>query len=173
MAEKKFNNDDPSTPKMPENISQPSEKKHLRPLLILFLVFFAIVVIVFLSHHRDTINWVEDYDAGVNMAKQQNKPILLAFHKQNISFCQVMEQYVYNNSEAIKYVEANFIPILIDVDKQPEIARQYDLSYYPTYYVKYPNSDKLSDPLVGCHPRPSLFIERIDHLLNKIKQSNK
>ena len=173
MAAKKFNNDDPSTSKMPENISQASEKKYLRPLLILFLVFLAIVVIVFLTHRRDTINWVEDYDVGVNLAKQQNKPILLAFHKRNISFCQVMEQYVYNSPEAIKYVETNFIPIVIDVDKQPEIAKQYNVDYYPTYYVEYPDSDKLSEPLVGCHPRPFLFIERIDYLLNKIKQSNK
>ena len=84
-----------------------------------------------------------------------------------------MEQYVYNNPQAIKYVEANFIPILIDVDKQPEIARQYNINSYPTYYIKYPDSDELFDPLVGCFPRSSLFIERIDHLLNKIKQSNK
>jgi len=173
MAEKEFNNHDAHAQQVPENISPSSEKKQPRALWLLFLVFVVFIAIVFVTQHRDTIDWVEDYEAGVNLAKQQNKPVLLAFHKRNISFCRVMEQYVYNNSEAIKYVEANFVPILIDVDKQPEIAKQYNINYYPTYYVKYPHSDELSDPLAGCYPNPPLFIERINHLLNKIKQSNK
>ena len=172
MEKKRFNQNAPIQQE-PKKITSPTEKKHHRALWTLFLVFFAIVAIVFLTKHRDTIDWIEDYETGIKLAKQQNKPVLLAFYNQNISFCWAMDQYVYNNPDVIKYAETKFIPILIDIDKQPEIVKQYNIDYYPTHYVGYPDSNELSEPLVGCVPNPRLFIERIDHLLNTIKRSNK
>jgi hypothetical protein len=173
VAEKEINSDYVSARQVSENIPPPAEKKRSRALWILLLVFLVFVATVFLTQHEDTIDWVEDYEAGIKLAKQQEKPILLAFYDQDIPFCWAMERHVYNNSNVIKYVEANFIPILIDVDKQPEIIKQYNISVYPTHYVKQPHSDELSNPLIGCYPQPTLFIERIDHLLNTTKQSNK
>ncbi len=150
-------------------------KKHHRALWVIFLVFFVFVAITFLTRDTDTIDWVENYQAGIKLAEQQNKPVLLAFYNKNISYCWAMDQYVYNNPEVIKYAEADFIPILIDVDKQPEIVKQYNIGYYPTHYVGYPDGNelKLSEPIIGCVPNPRLFIERVAHLLNTIKQSNK
>jgi hypothetical protein len=162
-----------SAKQVPENIPPPAERKRSRALWILLLVFLVFVATVFLTQHEETINWVEDYDTGIKLAKQKNKPILLAFYNKDIPFCWAMERHVYNNPNVIEYVETNFIPILIDVDIQPVIVKQYNISSYPTHYVEYPNSNELSEPLIGCYPQPTLFIERIDHLLNTIKQSNK
>jgi len=175
MTEKSLSDRDGPIQQESHNSAPPRGKKHHRALWMLFLVFFAFVAITFLTKHRDTINWIEDYEAGIKLAKQQNKPVLLAFYNKNISFCWAMDQHVYNNPEVIKYAEAKFIPILIDVDKQPEIVKQYNIDYYPTHYVGYPDSNEieLSEPMVGCVPDPRLFIERIDHLLNTIKRSNK
>ena len=83
-----------------------------------------------------------------------------------------MEDYVYNKPEAIEYVEANFIPILIDAGKQPEITRQYNVNYWPTFCIKYPHTDEISVPLSACIPNPKTFIERIGDLLNSIKPPN-
>ena len=66
-----------------------------------------------------------------------------------------------------KFVERNFIPILIDVDKQPEIAGHYNINYYPTHYVKQPDSDDTFGPRVGYDP-PALFIKELKKLLQKM-----
>ena len=163
----------PPTSKGLGDVSSSAQKKQSRPLLIIFLVFFIFLVIVFLTQDKDTIDWIEDYETGIELAKKQNKPVLLAFYNQDISFCWRTKRGSYNNPKVIKYVEANFIPILIDVDKQPEIVQQYNVKNYPTHYVEDPHSGKLSNPLIGCMPIPSLFIERIDHLLNTMKESDK
>jgi len=173
MAEKNLSDRDGPIQQESDNIARPSGKKHHRALWILFLVFLVFVTVVILTYHRDTINWIEDYETGIELAKQQNKPVLLAFYNQNVSFCWAMDQHVYNNPEVIKYAEAKFIPILIDVDEQPKIVEQYNVDYYPTHYVGYPDSNEFSEPMIGCVPNPRLFIERIDHLLNTIKRSNK
>lgn len=135
---------------------------------MLFLAFFIFVVIAFLTHRRDTIDWIEDYDAGIKLAKEQNKPVLLAFYKLHTRFCSDMSQNTYNNPDVIKYVETNFVPILIDVDKQPEIAERYHINYYPTHYIKPPNSDELIGPHVG-YDVPSVFIQKLKDLLRQME----
>jgi hypothetical protein len=56
---------------------------------------------------------------------------------------------VYSKPDVKKYVEANFVPILIDVDKQPEIAKRYNVTYYPTHYVEHPNTNQIDGPFIG------------------------
>ena len=83
---------------------------------------------------------------------------------------------MYNNSRDLdtpikrgkKYVEANFVPIFIDVDKQPAIAEQYNVGYYPSHYVKLPDSEEVFGPRVG-HDPPALFIKELKKLLDRAK----
>ena len=172
MAEKEFNNQDASARQVPPSVPPSTGKKRSRALWIVFLVFFAFVVTIFLTQHRGTINWVEDYEAGIKLAKQQSKPVLLAFYKLNTRFSTETWQNTYNNPDVKKFVEANFVPILIDVDKQPEIAKRYHIGYYPTHYIKQPDSDELFGPQVGYDP-PALFIEKLKNLLKKMELSGK
>lgn len=167
MTERNLNSQDGPIQQKSDNSAPPSGKKHHRALWTLFLVFFVFVAIIFLTQRRDTIDWVEDYEAGVKLAKQQNKPALLAFYKLHTRFCSDMSQNTYNNPDVIAYVEANFVPILIDVDKQPEIAERYHIDYYPTHYIKPPDGDKLIGPHVG-YDVPSVFIQKLKDLFGKM-----
>ena len=167
MAQKKFNNPETSTQQAKGNALPPTWKKQSRALWIVILIFFVLVTTVFLTQRKDTINWVEDYEAGIELARQQNKPVLLAFYKLHTRFSSQMWQDTYNDPDVIEYVEANFVPILIDVDKQPEIAKRYKIDYYPTHYVKEPHSDKLFGPMLG-YESPSQFIGKFKDLLKKM-----
>jgi hypothetical protein len=165
MADKELNNHAPE--QVPKNRLPATGKRHSRPLWIIFLVFFVLVATVFLTRDRETIDWIEDYEVAVNLAEQKNKSLLLAFYKVNTRFCSDMSQDTYNNADVIKFVEENFVPVLIDVDKQPEIAERYRVAYYPTHYIKRPDSDKLIGPHVG-YDIPSEFIRKLKALLAKM-----
>jgi hypothetical protein len=149
MVQAQADNHDVSTGQTLKNIPPSAEKKHSRALWIVLLVFFVFVTTVFLTQRRDTIDWVEDYETGIKLAKRQNKPALLCFFKQHTRYSSKMWQSTYNNPDVIKYVEANFVPILIDVDKQPEIAKRYNVTYYPTHYVEHPNTNQIDGPFLG------------------------
>lgn len=172
MTEKDLNSQDGPIQQESDNIARPSGKKHHRALWLLFLVFFAFVAITFFARDTDTIDWVKDYKVGIELAKQQNKPVLLAFYKLHTRFCSDMSQNTYNNPEVIAYVEANFVPILIDVDKQPEIAERYHIGYYPTHYIKPPDSDELIGPHVG-YDEPPVFIQKLKDLLKQMESPAK
>lgn len=170
MANNEFNNDSAATRKGLEKVPSSVKRKQSRALWIIFLVFFVLVAIVFLTQRKTPIDWIEDYEAGFKLARQQNKPVLLAFYKINTRYSLEISRNTYNNPEVKKYVEANFIPILIDVDKQPEIAERYNVTYYPAHYIKRPDSNELFGPRLGYDP-PQLFIREIKALLEKLELS--
>jgi hypothetical protein len=172
MTENKTNNDVTPNKQVQDEVPAPGQKKRPRPLWILFLIFIVFVLMVFIFQKRDSIDWVEDYQAGLEMARQQSKPVLLAFYKVNTPMSTQIWQNTYNNPAAIEYVESKFVPILIDVDKQPEIAKSYNIDYYPTHYTKQPDGEELFGPLLGYDPAP-LFIEKLEDLLKKMNAADK
>lgn len=171
MAEKESHNNGGSSGQTGGSDPTKNKSKQTHGLWVIFLVFAVFVGIVFLTQRKETIDWVKDYQAGIKLATEQNKPILLTFFKQNIGYCTYMEQNTYNNAAVKKYVESNFIPIFIDVDKQPAIAKQYEVGYYPSHYVKLPDSEEIFGPRVGYDP-PSLFIRQLKKLLAKARHED-
>jgi hypothetical protein len=153
------------------NDSPSLKREQSRILWLILLVFLGLVASRFFYYcHLASIDWVEDYEQGIGLAAQLNKPVLLAFFKKNTRFCTDIQQNTYNNSAVKKYVEENFVPILIDVDKQPEIARRYNVSYYPTHYVRRADKDEVFGPRLGYDP-PTLFISELKRLLQQMKES--
>ena len=172
MTENKTNNDITPDKQVQGEMPAPAKGKQSRSLWVLFLIFFVFVLMVFVFQKRNSIDWVEDYQAGLEMARQQNKPVLLAFYKVNAPMSTLAWQNTYNNPTAIEYVESKFVPILIDVDKQSEIAKSYNVDYYPTHYIKQPDGEELFGPLLGYDPAP-LFIEKLEDLLKKMNAADK
>lgn len=154
-------------PETSENTCAATKAKSSRSLLIIFLIFAGFLTIVFLTQKDTPIDWVKDYEAGLEAARNQNRPVLLVFYKQFTPMSTSAFNNTYVNPDVKNFVEENFIPILIDVEKNPELAEKYDISYYPTHYVKRPGSDELFGPRLGYDP-PALFIRELKLLLQEM-----
>jgi len=145
-----------------------TDQKKTRPLLIMFLVFAALVTLVFLTQKKEPISWL-DYEAGMDLAKQKNKPVLLAFIKLGSSMYTSMANDSYKTATIKEFVEQNFVPILIDVDKQPDLAKKYSIDYYPTHFAIDPQTSKISEPTKG-YDTPSVFMQKLKLLLDQLKK---
>ncbi|MFA5252392.1 MAG: hypothetical protein WC454_07395 [Phycisphaerae bacterium] len=156
MAQKQADKHDDPTDLMPNVSSSPVSQKSSRTLWIISLIlipsfFFAISLFSKYYKGSPTDWWNKDYNAGIALAKQKNKPALICFYKQGTRFSSDMWQDVYSKSDVKKYVLANYIPILIDVEKQTELAKRYKVTYYPTHYVENPNTNQSEGPFIGAH----------------------
>lgn len=152
--------------------NQRTEKTSKRPLLMILGIFVVLVIIVFLTQKKASISWVTDYDTAVQMARQQNKPMLLAFYRPNEPMVTDTFNNTYRNPDVKKFVESNFVPVLINTDEKPDLARKFKINYYPTHYVKHPDNNELFGPRLGWDP-PKLFINEITKLLNRMHESMK
>lgn len=144
------------------------KKNSRKSLLVILVVFVVFVTIVIIKQEKGSIDWITDYNTGFELAKKQNKPILIAFHKKFAPMSTEMNQDTYVNKRIAKYIEDKFIPIYIDVDKQPKIAQLFNVGYYPTHYIIYHDSEKRLGPLLG-YDVPRIFMEKIERLLNDAK----
>lgn len=147
-----------------QDMPSAAKKNSYRTLGIIILIFLVFTAIVFITQNSNTINWIEDYRAGVERAKQQNKPIFLAFYKSYIP-TKTLEE-IYSDQNIKEFIEARFIPILIDASKNPEIAKLYNVSLYPSHYIKRPDGSEFFGPL-GYRP-PLDFIPALKGLMTEM-----
>ena len=137
MEDKKSDPD--ITPAETVNNSKPAAKKKSNFKWILLIVFIALIAKVILAPKEPEVAWL-DYESGIKIAKEQDKPILIAFYKAGNRFCNDMWGDTYAKQTSINFIEQNFVPIFVDVDKEPNVAKEYDVSYYPTHFIKTPDN---------------------------------
>jgi thioredoxin:protein disulfide reductase len=84
----------------------------------------------------DTIDWIDDYDQGLRIAQQENRPILVDFWAPWCRPCIEMDARVFSRPDVVDAIEP-FVPVKLNVD----IPEYSDLkintfgSYALPYYV--------------------------------------
>ncbi len=122
----------------------PSEPSRNNAHWILISIIVGVICLTVVNKYRETrepdtpaIIWMEDYTAGLDQARQEDKPILLAFHASWCPPCNKMKRTTYHDPAAIKAVE-NMVCIMISYDGQKDLVRQYNVNGIPNYVVLTP-----------------------------------
>lgn len=102
------------------------------------LILIALAAIVVVTQLADPVtasehgvHWLT-YKQGLEKQKEINKPMLLFFHLPYCYRCKEMERKVYEDSKVIDFINQNFIPVMVDLDKEKQTAEQFEVSYTPT-----------------------------------------
>ena len=124
-----------------DSFTGPTESPHTgKRGLILFIILLVGLVFIFRSSGGGPgIIWIEGLDEGILRAQQENKPILLAFHASWCPPCRDMKRSTYKSPEVISLVEEYYVPILMDVDRDKQIAAKYNVSPIPVYFLCSPD----------------------------------
>jgi thioredoxin-like negative regulator of GroEL len=98
-------------------------------LIILFLV------ITFLPNRfgpKDHIPWRTDYAAATAESARVHKPIFIEFSATWCGPCQQMAHTTWADKDVAAALEA-MIPVKVDVDQHPDLARQFGVNPIPAY----------------------------------------
>ena len=71
------------------------------------------------------IQWGNNLDSAFTIASNSNKIIMIDFMAEWCSPCKEMDKNTFSNTNIIK-ISNEFIPVRIDVDKQQNIAEEYN-----------------------------------------------
>lgn len=111
--------------------------KSLRPVWGIFLVLCAVVavsVVVKATRPREIVPWRTDFAASVDEARRANKPVMAYFTATWCGPCQSLKHTTWADKDVAAALQ-NFVPVKIDVDRQPELAQKYNVEGVPFYAV--------------------------------------
>jgi len=97
------------------------------------------------------IAW-QDYEAGLNLARERGLPVGLYFWARGCRPCELYEQKAFADPEIVAYINSHLVPIKLDYDAERELVRQYRVRGTPTFYFLTPEA-KAIDSLLGYVPR--------------------
>ena len=73
----------------------------------------------------ESIDWGTDVNTALDQARQQRKPVMMVFTASWCPSCRMMQDSTFTHSAVIGR-SGKFIPVRIDVDENPDIAKAYN-----------------------------------------------
>lgn len=121
------------------------------------------------SDASSEISWLTDYDAALKQAQATNKLVVIDFYAPWCSYCKRMDKKTFMDSKVQQRL-AGFVPLKIDTDKQPELAKKYGVEGLPTMVV----IDASGKPLAGGvgYLEPDRYLSILDGAKAKNVETN-
>ncbi len=97
-------------------------------LKFIYLSFFLLIFPCFCL--AESIHWV-DYDKGMSLAKEENKPVFLHFFTDWCGYCRKMERETFEKEDVIAALNGHFISIKVNADQYQDLVRKYGVRGLP------------------------------------------
>jgi uncharacterized protein YyaL (SSP411 family) len=78
-----------------------------------------------LQHADNPVHWYPWGDEAIQIAKEENKPILLSIGYSACHWCHVMEHESFENEQTARIMNDNFVCIKVDREERPDIDQIY------------------------------------------------
>ncbi|WXG41818.1 MAG: DUF255 domain-containing protein [Candidatus Freyarchaeum deiterrae] len=78
------------------------------------------------------VNWRDWNEEAFKVAEREGKLILLNLSATWCYWCRVMDETSYSDPEIIDIINSKFIPVLVNIDRRPDIAERYNFGGSPT-----------------------------------------
>ncbi|MBI2826877.1 MAG: thioredoxin family protein [Planctomycetia bacterium] len=106
---------------------------------------------------RGAISFVEGYDRGLALAKNDRRPILVFFTASWCQYCHQMANEAFTQNQVVN-LSRQFLCVLVDADAEPQVCRQLNVRGFPTIQFLSPDGGPLHR-VVGKRPGQQLVID--------------
>ena len=102
-------------------------KKHV--LIVLAVAMLTLTSVVYALDFDDSqisgLNVTTDIDGAFSESKAQNKTLAIIFDQDNCVYCDMFKDDVLSNRDVQKELNEHYIVLLVDINKNPDIATKY------------------------------------------------
>ena len=96
----------------------------------LLFALSLLICIASIAPASESINW-RSYEEGMVLGKVEEKKVFLHFYADWCAFCRKMAKDTFQDPTVIAYINENFIPIMVNTDKDQETAAGYGVLGLP------------------------------------------
>jgi thiol:disulfide interchange protein len=122
---------------------EPKRPSALRPVIFIAVVFGAVLALTAVSKWMappELVPWRGDLSAAQAESRASNRPVVLYFTAEWCGPCQEMRRRVWSEA-AVADAMKSYIPVRLDVDREPTLAQQYQIQAMPTFLVLSPEGE--------------------------------
>lgn len=105
------------------------------------------------------LQWQTDVQRALWQARQQRKPLLVVFGAPWCRFCKKLEQETLAHPPLADYLNRQYVPLHVDVDQQPELAKQLGVKSLPATVLLGP--DVRYWGTVGGFAEPDAYYQKL------------
>jgi len=96
------------------------------------LILFFVLGLLSCSNVTGTeIEWIYSLDKGLEIAKTENKPIMIDFYTDWCGWCKKLDSDTYSDL-GIQELAKSFVCVKLDGDKNRELTSKYGVRGFPT-----------------------------------------
>ena len=81
---------------------------------------------------QDRIQWLNDIDEARRVASQTSRLVLAHFYTDWCGPCQQLERNVFNQSEFIRSLTINYVPVKLNAETNERLAQLLGVTRFPT-----------------------------------------
>ncbi|MBW2593198.1 MAG: thioredoxin fold domain-containing protein [Deltaproteobacteria bacterium] len=111
---------------------------------IVRITFFILTIGFSITAAASEIKW-HDYEKGLALGKDSNKKIMINFYGEWCRYCKKMEKETFAAAKVADYLNANFISIRINSDKNENLVRAFKVTGLPVTWFLTENGDKIGN----------------------------
>jgi thioredoxin-related protein len=104
-------------------------------ILILTIILISGLSMVVCASSNDSVsglNISDKYDSALKDAKTQNKTVMVIFDQDSCSYCDQFKQETLSNSKVQEKLNSGFVPVVVDINKDYDLASKYKVLGTPT-----------------------------------------
>ena len=137
-----------------------------RFILMMFLVASSLVA--------SEVNWAKDYNAGIEKAKKQNKPVLFIVSRDTCKYCIILDNTTLSDKKVVERLNKNFISIRSWINKGDYIPRMIlqNTPGLPGIWFLFPDGKPIFQPLLGMVKKDK-FLQALDIVQDEFKKQKK
>lgn len=113
------------------------------PRALLALLLSGLLVV---AGSAEEVRWRHDYAAAREEAEQQHRPLVLVCTTAHCFWCQKLEALTFREPAIARQLNAQFVPLRVDPQQEPELIRALGVQRYPTLIFAAPDGR-----ILGCH----------------------
>ena len=87
----------------------------------------------------DHVQWRSDYNTARKEAADRGLPLLLSIGSDDCMYCQKMEATTFQDAGVTAMLNARFVPLRVDANREPALAQALKVQVYPTTVLASPD----------------------------------
>jgi YHS domain-containing protein len=116
------------------------------------------------------VRWRTNLDAAKLEATQTNRLLLVHFWTNTCAPCKVVEQNVFSQPHVGAALEQDFVPVKIDADASPALARAFRIDRVPTEVVMTPQGNVVAS--LSVPDKPDAYLTQLQNLARHFRQAS-